>query len=151
MTVSELLFDIWFDYSPESDGICKYGSGGLIQLLLAKFSRNHNPSFEAKVACFVSPITVIIISAEGTFALLAGESVTCTFVSLGSTPDEVTWSRDGVELVQIMNKLKILNFPGSSVVTFETADAIVPGNYTCFVRFGSVESRVTQEIVLAGI
>ena len=50
-----------------------------------------------------------------------------------------------------MNKLKIQNFPGSSVVTFETADAIVPGNYTCFVRFGSVEGRVTQKIVPAGI
>ena len=92
-----------------------------------------------------------LISAEGTFALLAGESVTCSFVSLGSIPDEVMWSRDGVELVKIMNRLKIQNFPGSSVVTFETADAIVPGNYTCFVRFGSDERRVTQEIVPAGI
>ena len=114
-------------------------------------SNQNNPSFEAKVACFVSPITVSILSAEGTFALLAGESVTCSFVSLGSIPDEVMWSRDGVELVKIMNKLKIQNFPGSSVVTFETADAIVPGNYTCFVRFGSVEGRVTQKIVPAGI
>ena len=73
------------------------------------------------------------------------------FVSLGSIPDEVMWSRDGVELVQIMNKLKIRNFPGSSVVFFETADAIVPSNYTCFVRFRSVEGRVMQEIVPAGI
>ena len=91
-----------------------------------------------------------LISAEGTFALLAGESVTCSFVSLGSTPEVVMWSRDGAPLVQIMNRLKIQNFPGSSVVTFETADAIVPGNYTCFVRFGSVEGRATQEIVPAG-
>ena len=92
-----------------------------------------------------------LLSAEGTFALLAGESVSCSFTALGSTPDEVVWSRDGVELVEIMNKLKILTIPGSSVVTFETADAILPGNYTCYVRFGTVEHRVTQEIVPAGI
>ena len=109
-------------------------------------------SFEARKIVFcISSITVSLLSPEGTFALLAGESVSCSFTALGSTPDEVVWSRDGVELVQIMNKLTIITPPGTSVVTFVTADAIVPGNYTCFVKFGSVEGRATQEIVPAGI
>ena len=56
--VSELLFDLWFDYSPGSDSICKCGSGGLTTFdskltLIVMQSNQNNPSFEAKVALHV--------------------------------------------------------------------------------------------------